>query len=672
LSADYIDRLKERGLSEDALLLLALVFKRDTHVDLRAFKKGEPEHVAMVDSRAKNFLEQVADFAKANADRDVYFGVAGRDGRGRGNLNLARTHALWVDVDYKLTNFEEVFKRIALFEAAGIPPTAIVETGGGLHLYWSLRRSLRLDDEDARSGVRDVLRLLARAAGEGGDLSAAEPARILRLPGTYNRKPEYGEPRLVKVVGGREDVDRAGMDDEQALRAVSYPLEEIVEGLGWFFDAGILTLEERSAAGGKAAPLPDAIGEKRNVTLTSEAGRLRNLRHSEAEILASLLAINRERCRPPLEEREVEGIARSVARYSPGQAPPVRHVVLKSALEFAPRAARWLWDGRIPEGALALLTGREGHGKSSVAYDLIARVTQGQLPGESFGRPRAVVVAATEDAWAQVIVPRLMAAGADLGKVYRADVVKEDMEAAGQLDLPRDLDALEAAIREQDVALVLLDPIISRLNGALDTHKDQHVRQGLERLNAIGERSGCAFLGVIHLNKTATTDPLTAIMGSRAFAAVARAALFVAQESVLEGVERTLAFPKNNYGPTARSRTFKIETANVGKDTDGRDILTSRVVWGAETERTARDILEAAQESRKATNTPRKDARAWLEKRLQGKGAVSSAVLKDEAASEEISERTLKRAQRDLGLEVAYLGKGGTTWALPALRKGEL
>ena len=57
------------------------------------------------------------------------------------------------------------------------------------------------------------------------------------------------------------------------------------------------------------------------------------------------------------------------------------------------------------------------------------------------GTPRAVIVAATEDSWAHTIVPRLMAAGADLDRVYRVDVVTvEGTDSA--LSLPGDLVAL--------------------------------------------------------------------------------------------------------------------------------------------------------------------------------------------------------------------------------------
>ena len=128
---------------------------------------------------------------------------------------------------------------------------------------------------------------------------------------------------------------------------------------------------------------------------------------------------------------------------------------------------------------------------------------------------------ATEDSWEHTITPRLMAADADLELVYRVDVVTSD-GAPGGLTLPADTVTMEAQLREVGAVLLLLDPLMSRLEAALDTHKDSEVRQALEPLTALADRSGVAVLGLIHVNKSRTNDPLSSLMGSRAFAAVSR------------------------------------------------------------------------------------------------------------------------------------------------------
>ena len=74
-----------------------------------------------------------------------------------------------------------------------------------------------------------------------------------------------------------------------------------------------------------------------------------------------------------------------------------------------------------------------------------------ELKGVYFGQPRSVLVAATEDSWEHTIVPRLMAAGADLTRVYRVDVVAPDGVPL-TLSLPVDVTAMEQRARDVDAA----------------------------------------------------------------------------------------------------------------------------------------------------------------------------------------------------------------------------
>jgi len=64
---------------------------------------------------------------------------------------------------------------------------------------------------------------------------------------------------------------------------------------------------------------------ERNCGLTSLAGRLRRAGLSQSELEAVLLEANRTRCQPPLPEKEVLTIARSVSRY------PVQTLVVMHA-----------------------------------------------------------------------------------------------------------------------------------------------------------------------------------------------------------------------------------------------------------------------------------------------------------------------------------------------------
>lgn len=334
-------------------------------------------------------------------------------------------------------------------------------------------------------------------------------------------------------------------------------------------------------------------------------------------------------------------------------------VTLKSLDGLALKRARWLWKGRLAQGRISLLAGREGAGKSTIAADLAAAVTVGKLPGGSFGTPRGVIIVATEDDFAVTIGPRLVAAGADMARVF----VVESTEST-ELSLPGDLPAVELQAAERDVALMILDPMISRL-GSLDTHRDADVRQALEPLAASAERSGMAVLGLIHLNKTATTDPTRAIMGSVAFAAVARSVLMAGYDPDDDTrANRLLSHPKNNLGPLAPTLAYTIVELTVGED-EG-DITASKVKWGLEDGRSAFDIMTATSGESKAQGK-RKSAISWLEDYLEQHGACEAGKVKLRGATElGVSERTIKRAADELGVVVERTGFAGTvTWALP-------
>jgi hypothetical protein len=145
--------------------------------------------------------QRVDRFIKETTARRMaaYFGVALRTPAAAADRKGDASHcqtltALFVDADFKHLGEAETRKRLADFP---IPPSIIVNSGGGLHPYWLLRQPLDLQRD--YPGAQSILRRLARGVADIVDESVSEPARILRIPGSLNFKKEYGEPRLVVV-----------------------------------------------------------------------------------------------------------------------------------------------------------------------------------------------------------------------------------------------------------------------------------------------------------------------------------------------------------------------------------------------------------------------------------------------------------------------------------------
>lgn len=334
-----------------------------------------------------------------------------------------------------------------------------------------------------------------------------------------------------------------------------------------------------------------------------------------------------------------------------------------SSLDVKP--VHWLWTDRIPAGALTLLAGREGIGKSLLGYSLAADITRGTLAGNRAGMPAPVLVIATEDSWSQTIVPRLMAANANLDLILRVTATTGTGGDTG-VNLPVDLAALEQLVKEEGAALVLLDPLMSRLDSGLDSHKDAEVRQALEPLVALAERTGVALLGLIHVNKTATSDPLTSIMASRAFAAVARAVLYVARD-VDQPDRRLVETVKSNLGrldlPTL---TFSVVGMVVASTAEG-DVTTGQLQWTGETSKTIRDVLSTFAET-SDTRTAKAEAADWLTDYFvtQG-GSAAYADIRREASKAGHAESAIKRAGELLRVRKVSAGfPRTTTWTLPA------
>lgn len=333
-----------------------------------------------------------------------------------------------------------------------------------------------------------------------------------------------------------------------------------------------------------------------------------------------------------------------------------------NAIPIAP--VRHLWAGRAALGSFGLLAGREGVGKSAIAYTLVAAVTRGTLPGAYLGRPAGAIIVAGEDSWAHTVVPRLMAAGADLARVYRVDVTT----ATGghdSLSLPLDLGALETLILEVGAVIVVLDPLLSRLDAALDSHKDADVRLALEPLAALADTTGVCLLGLIHLNKSTSTDPLSMLMASRAFAAVARWVLF-AMTDPTDDARRLLGLVKNNLGPCdLPTLTYRVAGHLVGQSATGDDVWTGKLEWLGECATAIRDaVADTTQDGDRSATS---EATDWLADYLAGAGgSADSAEVKKAGGKAGHSTDSLKRARLRLGCPSLSVGfPRRTVWTLP-------
>jgi Protein of unknown function (DUF3631)/Bifunctional DNA primase/polymerase, N-terminal/Primase C terminal 1 (PriCT-1) len=169
------------------------------------------------------------------------------------------------------------------------------------------------------------------------DVDVADLATVVRsdeLPRTATSRTGRGRHLIYRTttlirpkVGVREHVDLRGpgsyivVPPSLHLSGVRYewvvPIEDgIADAPAWIADAA----RSPRPAGDRPDGSDDTIPEgQRNMTLASLAGAMRRPGMTVAEIVAALLAVNAGRCRPPLPDDAVRGIAASVGRYPPSR-----------------------------------------------------------------------------------------------------------------------------------------------------------------------------------------------------------------------------------------------------------------------------------------------------------------------------------------------------------------
>jgi hypothetical protein len=202
-------------------------------------------------------------------------------------------------------------------------------------------------------------------------------------------------------------------------------------------------------------------------------------------------------------------------------------LMVMNATDIKPEPLLWLWPERIPRGTICWFTGKPNLGKSLATLDLIARLTTGNdFPdGEkNVLPPQDVLLAISEDNPSTTVIPRLMAAGANLEHVKFFHRVKLN-EGSRQLQLSSDTRNLKRGLEANPtVTLIVLDPLES-FSGDVDINKNQEIRPVMDALSSLCKRTRTTIVGIVHDNKRSDVSAIQKIPGGSAVAGAARSAL---------------------------------------------------------------------------------------------------------------------------------------------------
>ncbi len=322
-------------------------------------------------------------------------------------------------------------------------------------------------------------------------------------------------------------------------------------------------------------------------------------------------------------------------------------------------ATDWLWQNYLPRGKIMILDGDPGQGKSTLTLDLAARISSGRgFPNEPKRDPANVLIINLDDNAKDTIVPRLMAAEADLTRVH----IWTDAT-------PFTFSIMKEAAAKVTHQLIVIDPLMDVMGHKINTNQMSQISGPLNAIKQIAEQANTAVLCVRHLTKPSkeVSNAIYKGMGSMGFIGKARIGFIV----LPYGNAKAFACSKT-IGTEPPSWLFRLESHKVPTD-DGKESDVPRVVWTGQMAQTANEILNGAPE-----NVRRFSIRAQLIAAiasLQGdvKGGylgvkrIIEPINEEREENQKLDEKTASGILRELGFESKSGGWGARILWNPVL-----
>jgi hypothetical protein len=306
----------------------------------------------------------------------------------------------------------------------------------------------------------------------------------------------------------------------------------------------------------------------------------------------------------------------------------------------------WLWNQRLPFGAIATMEADPEEGKTAIYCDVAARLTRGHAMPPSCDDsqrfdPAKVLILNDEDGKAVVLKPRLAAAGADLSMVEFIDGTRidDDPDTERAVILPDDTPELEQLIRQHKARLLVIENPGAYFRQGLSEYVNQDVRLAIMPLARVAEATGCCVLLIRHFRKSDGSAKHRGA-GSIAYTAIARSVLCCGPDPE-DSKAKLVAVSKASW--CVRPPTLKFRVDSYAD--------SCRIAWLGESSVTA-DEVATPKPKRKKDDPDKPSGKEQqaidLIVELTADGPVTVADAEAEAGEVGISARTLKRARSRL------------------------
>ncbi len=575
----------------------------------------------------------------------------------------------------------------------GWPTPISADSGNGYHLLYNL--GSMPSTKELTETVHKALEHLAEKFNNdrvGVDVVVSNPSRITKAYGSFTMKGVSTEERphrfsCIRVVGGQEPITimqlaalkpmpvpekkssiiiKAKAAEKYATTDGPAKMEEFLE---WYDIAHKVMAREKNGYKWQIIPCPfnaeHNLGEVA-VFVNDDGGYGFKCFHN------SCVGNHWQEFKSHLESISGKKFfwQTNVTTAASPNDKPTSKVSWTCAASISPETVSWLWPNRIPFGKLTLFAGHPSVGKGMATMYVAACASTGKpwQDSKNTNAPVKVAIVSSEDAAKDTLIPRLMAAGADLSKIF---ILNGMVTEKGEKDFTLDTDIpglREKLDQHPEVKVVVIDPIMNHL-GKLKGNSEQEVREGLTPLAKLAEMSGAAIILVTHYNKSQNTDSIQRVGGAMGMVGAVRVAWSFGKDKVDGKMKMTPL--KANIAPNTGGLEYEIVSTDV--EIDGHWIPMGKMQFGDKTHSSVDATLSST--SKDAVVPQYKLAAEWLVNHLANGEVYAAAEVYTSAGYAGFSESIVKQAVKELNgtiLKTQLSNPGPWFWQIPKLAKVEV